>query len=50
MAKEVTCPPCGEAFRADNDQDLVQMVQAHAKSEHDTDLTAEHILESAREV
>ena len=50
MEKEVTCPPCGETMRADNDDDLVQMVQDHAKSEHNTDLTADHILASAREV
>jgi predicted small metal-binding protein len=37
-------------MRADNDDDLVQMVQDHATSEHNTDLTGDHILASAREV
>jgi predicted small metal-binding protein len=50
MAKEVTCPPCGETLRAETDEDLVQKVQQHAKNEHGTDLTADHILESARSV
>jgi predicted small metal-binding protein len=50
MAKEVTCPPCGETVRADNDEDLVRKVQQHAKDERGTDLSAEHILASARAV
>jgi len=50
MAKEVICPPCGEAMRAENDDELVRAVQEHAEREHSTTLTAEHILKSAREV
>jgi predicted small metal-binding protein len=50
MAKEVICPPCGEAIRAENDDELVRAVQDHAEREHSTTLTADHILESAREV
>ncbi len=49
MAKEVTCPPCGEVIRGANDDDLVAKVQQHAKEHHQLDLDREHILESARE-
>ncbi|MGD0084294.1 MAG: DUF1059 domain-containing protein [Acidimicrobiales bacterium] len=50
MAKEVTCPPCGEVIRADDDDELVATVQSHAKEQHGGDLDREHILTSAREV
>lgn len=49
MAKEVTCPPCGEVIRAESDDELVSKVQQHAKERHDTDLERDHILASARE-
>ncbi|HLG68307.1 MAG TPA: DUF1059 domain-containing protein [Acidimicrobiales bacterium] len=50
MAKEVTCPPCGQVIRGESDDDLVANVQRHAKEQHDRNLDREHILESAREV
>jgi len=31
MAKEVTCPPCGEVLRGESDDELVGAVMAHAK-------------------
>lgn len=49
MAKEVTCPPCGEVIRAESDDELVSKVQQHAKEQHETDLDREHILTAARE-
>ncbi len=50
MAKEVTCPPCGKVMRAEGDDELVSMVQTHARTEHASELDREHILSSAREV
>jgi predicted small metal-binding protein len=50
MQKEVTCPPCGEVIRADSDEELVEAVQEHARADHQTDLTPEHILAQARTV
>lgn len=49
MAKEVTCPPCGEVIRADSDDELIAKVKQHARENHDTELTTEHILETATE-
>lgn len=48
MAKELTCPPCGQVITGQNDGDLVAKVQQHAKEQYDLDLDREHILESAR--
>jgi predicted small metal-binding protein len=51
MAKEVTCPPCGEVITADGDDELIAKVQTHAKEHHDMDVVdREHILAEAREV
>ena len=50
MAKEVTCPPCGVVLRADDDEELIRIVQEHARADHDTELNAQDIIESAREV
>jgi len=50
MAKEVTCPPCGEVMRADDDDELVAKVQSHAMEQHGSELDREHIVASAREV
>lgn len=47
--KKVTCPPCGTEITAQTDDELVRKVQEHAKKEHATDLTREHILEVAKE-
>lgn len=50
MARELTCPPCGEVIGGESDDDLVANVQQHAKERHDLDLDREHILSSSREV
>ena len=47
--KKVMCPPCGTEITAQTDDELVRKVQEHAKKEHATDLTREHILEVAKE-
>ena len=47
--KKVICPPCGTEITAQTDDELVRKVQEHAKKEHATDLTREHILEVAKE-
>jgi predicted small metal-binding protein len=49
MAKELTCPPCGQVIRGEDDDDLVLNVQRHAKEQHDLDVDREHILASAHE-
>jgi predicted small metal-binding protein len=52
MAKEVTCPPCGEVLRGENDDELVSAVIGHAKSHgHEVGETErDQILSEAREV
>ena len=60
MAKEVTCPPCGEIIRGKDDAELIANVHQHARDHgHETPpemagMTAEeinaHILSDAREV
>lgn len=50
MSKEVTCPPCGQVMKADDDDELVSMVQSHAKETRNAELDKDHILASAREV
>ena len=52
MAKEVTCPPCGQTLRGDSDDELVSNVMDHAKS-HGHELgqaDRDQILSEAREV
>ena len=34
MAKEVTCPPCKEVIRGENDSDLVANVRQHMSARH----------------
>ena len=56
MAKEVTCPPCGEIVRGEDDAALIMNVRQHA-ADHGHELpegmTQEqfeaHILSEARE-
>lgn len=43
MAKMFECPECGEALKADRQNRLVEMVQDHAKDEHDMALEEEDI-------
>jgi predicted small metal-binding protein len=43
MQRIVRCN-CGAEIRSDNERDLIEQVQQHAKSAHDLDLTAEQVL------
>ena len=47
MAKVVTCA-CGEVIRADDDDELVRLVQKHGKEVHNQDLSREDALAAAR--
>lgn len=43
MAKTYTCGVCGEEIAADMETRLVEMVQDHAREEHDMEMEAEDI-------
>jgi predicted small metal-binding protein len=43
MQRIVRCN-CGAEIRSDNERDLIEQVQQHAKSAHDLDLTEEQVL------
>lgn len=45
--KKVVCPPCGAEFATHNDDELVEVVQKHAKKFHQHDVTRDHILKEA---
>lgn len=47
MAKVVNCP-CGETIRADNDDELVRLVQAHGKDVHNQDVNRDDALAMAQ--
>ena len=47
MTKVVTCP-CGEVISADNDDELVSLVQKHGKEVHSQDVTREEALAAAQ--
>jgi hypothetical protein len=57
MAKEVTCPPCKEVIRGENDSDLVANVRQHMRARHHLPVwlskivrTDNRILRDARQV
>ena len=47
MAKVVNCP-CGQTIKADTDDELVGLVQAHGKDVHDQEVKREDVLAMAR--
>lgn len=47
MAKVVTCP-CGETIRAETDDELVRLVQAHGKEVHNQEVSREDALGMAQ--
>ncbi len=49
MAKAVNCP-CGETIKADTDDELVRLVQAHGKEVHNQEVTREDALAMAQPV
>ena len=47
MAKVVTCP-CGDRITGETDDELVQLVQAHAKEVHNQEVSREDALAMAQ--
>lgn len=47
MAKVVSCP-CGAVIKAEKDDELVKLVQKHAKEVHSQTATREEVLAMAR--
>ena len=47
MAKVVNCP-CGETISAETDDELVRLVQAHAKEVHNQEVSREDALAGAQ--
>jgi hypothetical protein len=45
----VTCPACDGTIHAETQGELVTLVQIHARDHHNKHLTAEHVLEMARQ-
>jgi predicted small metal-binding protein len=51
MAKEVTCPsPCSFRVRSEKEDELVTMVQQHAKNAHQKDVSRSDVLGMAKTV
>ncbi|MGO9645267.1 MAG: DUF1059 domain-containing protein [Candidatus Bathyarchaeia archaeon] len=51
MAKEVTCsPPCSFRVRSERDDEIVTMVQQHAKNAHQKDVGRDDVLKMAKTV
>jgi len=49
MAKAVNCP-CGEVIKADTDNELVKLVQAHGKEVHQQEVSREEAMAMAQPV
>ena len=49
MAKVVNCH-CGETIKADTDDELVRLVQAHGKEVHNQEVSREDALAMAQQV
>lgn len=49
MQKEIECP-CGYVIRADNEDELVEKAQKHAKESHDMELSPDQARSMARPV
>ena len=51
MTKEISCaaPNCKFRLRSEDENELVALVQQHAKSKHQTDVSGEELLAAARE-
>ncbi len=47
MAKAVSCP-CGETIKADTDDELVRLFQAHGKAVHNQEVSREDALSMAQ--
>jgi hypothetical protein len=44
MSISLTCGPCGTVITGDTEDDLVAIVQQHAREHDNTELSREHIL------
>lgn len=49
MKKEIECP-CGYTIRADDEDELVEKAQQHAKESHEMELSSDQALSMARPV
>ena len=49
MEKAVNCP-CGEVIKADTDNELVKLVQAHGKEVHQQEVSREEAMAMAQPV
>ena len=49
MAKAVNCP-CGETIKADTDDELFQLVQAHREEVHNQEVSREDALAMAQPI
>jgi predicted small metal-binding protein len=47
MALTMCCPPCGQTFSAESEDELVALVQVHIRQEHGREAPADEILEDA---
>jgi predicted small metal-binding protein len=43
MTKEMSCSDCSFMIRSENDDELIEFVQKHAREAHDTDMAADDI-------
>jgi predicted small metal-binding protein len=48
MGFAMTCPPCGQTFESEREDELVRLAQQHARDQHgmkvDADEISEHIV------
>jgi len=47
MPLSITCPPCGQVLLAEDEDDLIVLVQGHVRDEHGTLVDADEVLEHA---
>jgi predicted small metal-binding protein len=47
MVLSMCCPPCGQTFSAESEDELVALVQVHTREEHGRNAPADEILEEA---
>jgi predicted small metal-binding protein len=47
--KKATCPPCGAEFKVEDTDELVEIVQRHAKTQHNKGLAREETLKAVED-
>jgi predicted small metal-binding protein len=45
MVLAITCPPCGAMLTAESEDELVPLVQQHARDEHGMHVDADEVIE-----